>query len=185
MLDLDSTPVDQLGGFVITADVLHHVGHLKKLYEFQTEIVSAAFDVNVVHDVYVKTGSKELHMVWEAAAYGGRVEVVPYRNPAVTAATGTAVTPFNKFGGATNDLETTVLLNPTVTAAGTQCYSTRQIFGSTSGQARNGSSLRGGTEIVLLENSGYLFRCTSKTNDTLFQFFAEIYERFSLAKQLA
>jgi len=170
-------PKDKRGGFATVADILHGLVHMGCVFEATAESVNATFDTDTNVDIVIETGDKEGHFFWEASAAGGRVEVLMYQGPTVTDATGTAITPYNKRKASAITIGTTFLLNPTVTATGTQTEPKKQIFGSTTGVGRVVASTRGDVEINLFPNTKYLLRFTAKADNILMSATMQIYER--------
>ena len=126
-----------------------------------TEDLALANDANL-DLVMTLTGGADIKFDYEVEA-DGACEVRLYEAPTVTAATGTALTAYNRNRKlASNAIAATFLKNPTVTAAGTQISRTR-IFG-TSG---NTSSKSGGAALSISERVAktgkYLVRVTGKT----------------------
>ncbi len=94
------------------------------------------------------------------------VELVAYRNPAVTAGTGAVVTPLNSNDNSDNITPVAVVANPSVTNNGTR------MFGISSGRAgwAGNPDATGFSEpydfIILRPNTSYLFIFTNKDSTT-------------------
>ena len=170
-------PKDAVGGFAVTADVLHNVVHEGYMFELGAAIVDASFDTGVNFDVVLTTGEKEVHLVYDLDIAGGRAELVVSKNAVFTAATGTALTAYNKKHSSTNTLLTTARVGATVTNAGTQCEPTQHVFSTATGQTKFSSQKRQGVEINLQPNTVYLFRLTARADNMLAFLDISLYER--------
>lgn len=126
-----------------------------------TEDLAIENDTNLDF-VMTLSGAADVKFDYQVEA-DGACEIRLYENPTVTAATGTAVTAYNRNRKkAANVIAATFLKNPTITAVGTQIGRTR-IFG-TSGIS---STKSGGTAVSISERVAktgkYLVRVTGKT----------------------
>lgn len=146
------------GFYVPAMDYVTAKVHDGEYFFFTPYAASVANGANL--DIVLTTGAKEVHIVSETSA-GGQCLTVIYADPTITPATGTAQAIRNRKESSANTPLMTVLINPTITDAGTERFR-RLLVGGTGG-GKVGSVARGGSESVIPANSVRLIRITNRS----------------------
>jgi hypothetical protein len=155
-------PIDTKYGARVEIDSMHHLIHDGKVWDCHIETLTAT--VNTVLDVYIKTGSKEVHLDFNGEAIGGMVLVQFYEDAIMTTA-GTAISTYSRNRSNITTAETLIYTSPSVSTVGT-LVGTRRIFASTSNQGKVTSAIHSGGERIWKANSTYLTRITTSVATT-------------------
>lgn len=99
-----------------------------------------------------------------------------YENAVMTLTGGTPTTPMNNNRNSTNTSVMTVYKTPSINTTGSLIYSQSSGYaGVTLQNAKEGIVSRN-KEIILKQNSDYIFRITSKDDDNIINYCGEWYE---------
>jgi hypothetical protein len=162
-----------VSGFLGQIEYAHARVHEGVLYEVHWE--SLDLDIASPKTVLIQTGSKTVHLFYELASIGARVQFQLFEGPTITAESESGeIIPANlnrDLAAAAVALGVKFYGTFTATNDGTEIAGAkRQILGSSGGVSRVNASSRQSAERVLKANTKYLLRATSAANDAVFTF---------------
>jgi len=118
--------------------------------------------------------AKWAHMTFQVEGTS-QTEFYIYEGSAVTG--GTATTPLNNDRNSANTSDLTIAKNPTVNTLGTMIYSqSKGLVGATPSKADSEGVVTREREIILKQNTTYIFRITSRQDDNIVSYCGEWYE---------
>jgi hypothetical protein len=130
--------------------------------------------VSINFGITTPNTTKWLHMTFEVSGTS-QTEFYVYEGSTISG--GTAVTPVNNNFNSDTISGATVVKNPTVSANGTLKFSTsRGLAGATPSKADTAGFFTRSRELVLKQNTTYVFRITSRQDDNIVSYIGEWYE---------
>jgi len=171
-----SQGMDRITGATTTIDYEHHEIHGGShftLCGFDT------IDEDETIDFVIQTPdtTKWAHMTFQASGTT-QLEFNVYRTPTVTGGTGTAQTPLNNNENSSTASTLTILRDPTITNAGTELPlgSSSGLQAATPSRANSEGLIGRNRELILRQNTTYLFRFTSRGDGNIVSFCGSWYE---------
>jgi hypothetical protein len=165
-------PTDPISDIPVVMDYDHHQLHEGEVWRwsFPFDNLASGSSHNIVFTVpniaivppFLNAVSACPHLRYEVVC-NDLATAFFYEAPTVTAATGTARTPTNMERNGVYTVKTTILENPTITNVGTQLDIVRFLTSAAPNRAGGGSAATP-YEVVLKNNTKYLFRITSGNN---------------------
>jgi len=151
----------------------HHEIHSGS--SFMVTYFDADVDSTETSDILLVTPNttKWGHLIWEIS--GTLVTTVYIYEAATTSADGTGLTEVNQDRNSSTAATIVATHTPSVTSAGTEIYS--KSFGTSSGpNAKSGGLSHADMEIILKQNTKYLIRVDSDTDNNRISFVLRWYE---------
>lgn len=166
-------------GILCTMDHAHYKVHNGELYEIHYESIN--LDTATPLTILIQTGSKTVHLFYELAVLGARVDFQIFRGPTITAESeDDEIIPSNlneKLAGSAVALTSKFYATFTATADGTEITQAKKLLlGFAGGVSRVNATVRQSAERVLAANTKYLLRATSAADNAVFTFDGIMYE---------
>jgi len=149
-----------------------HAGSHFMICGFETLALNAQANFVII----TPNTTKWAHMTF-AVEGTSQTEMYIYEGATVTGGTGTAVTAYNNNRNSATTSTMTILKNPTTTADGTLIYSqSKGLAGTTPSKASQEGIVGRDREIILKQNTAYIFRIISKDDDNIVAYCGDYYE---------
>ena len=165
--------IDRATETLQTIDYEHHEIHAGSHFYicgFETLADNASLDFALT----TPDTTKWAHMTYDVSGTS-QTEFYIYEASSVTG--GTATTPLNNDRNSVKTSDLTIVKNPSVTTLGTMIYSTSRGFaGATPSKADAEGIVTRSREIILKQNTTYIFRVTSRDGDNIINYCGEWYE---------
>ena len=154
-------------------DYEHHEIHAGSHF-FICGFETLALNANADFAVITPNTAKWLHMTFEISGTS-QTEIYIYEGSSITG--GTATTPLNNDRNSLTSSVATIAKNPTVNTLGTLIFSqSKGIAGANKNAADDEGLTRREREIILKQNTTYIFRITSRDNGNIVSYCGEWYE---------
>lgn len=171
-LNIDNS-VDNLTNAIETIDYEHHEIHGGSHF-YLCGFETIADTVEIDFAVTTPNTTKWSHMTFDIEGTT-QTEFYIYEASAVTG--GTAATPLNNNRNSTTTSVLTIVKNPTVNTEGNLIFSqSKGKAGATPSKASSGGVVTRNREIILKQNTTYIFRITSADDDNIISYCGEWYE---------
>ena len=158
---------------VNTIEYEHHEIHAGSHF-ILTGFATLANDASLDFRFTTPNTTKWAHLLFKVSG-PSQTELLIYEGGNVTV--GTPVTPINSNRNSTKTSVMTLASGPTVTTTGTLIYSqSAGLAGTTPARAPSEGFVTRGSELILKQNTTYLFRITSRQADNIVSYDGEWYE---------
>lgn len=171
--DQDFLEMDDSTWALNTIDYAHHEVHAGSSF-YVKMFETLADDATVNFSIKTSNTTKWAHMTWQVEGTS-QTEMLVYEGAVVEG--GTATTPLNHNRNSATTASVAVSKNPTVTSYGTLIYSASHgKAGTTPAVADNLGNVKRELEIILKQNTQYMFLIISRDNDNIVSYDGEWYE---------
>lgn len=167
------SPVDAITEALEVIDYEHHEIHSGSHYYIcNFEVLDDAASIDLA--ITTPNTTKWTHMTFDISGTS-QTEFRIYETATVTG--GTAGTPLNNNRNSANISVVTVVKNPTVTVLGNLIFAQSSgLAAATPNKAENSGVVSRNREIILKQNTTYIFRITSRQDDNIISYCGEWYE---------
>ena len=168
---------DEITGVLPIINSVHHKVH-EGCHFSVSGFETLASNGSAVFGIVTPNSTKWLHMLYDVEGTT-QTEFYIYENPTFTS--GTVKTAMNSNRNSVKTASILIYYNPTITALGDLIYSRSSgVAGATPSKATTESNFQREDELILKQNTKYVFKIISKANDNIISYHGKWYEHTNL-----